>query len=93
MRCHALAHVGKDFYEFRASIAAQAPEQNGLMIRLGSASAPTEAEVPFVVWTVAADGRDRWWDVRRRRRIRKPINTWLRERSSAAKLKIPVEMV
>lgn len=58
--CHALAHVGKDFYEFRGPIAAQLQDQTGAMARLGDEAAPTESEAPFVVWVVAADGRDRW---------------------------------
>jgi len=45
-----------------------------------------------VVWTVAEDGRGRWWDARRGRRIREPINTWLGERSSAVKVPIRVEI-
>lgn len=92
-RCHALAHVGNNFYEFRAPVVAQLPREEVRMRRLGLDSAPSEAEVPFVVWTVAQDGRGRWWDARRGRRIRKPVNTWLRERSNAAKLPIPVEIV
>lgn len=93
MSCHALAHVGKDFYEFRGAIAEQLQDQPGAMRRLGDESAPTESEAPFVVWIVAADGRDRWWDARRGRRIRKPINKWLRKRSLAEGLPIPVEIV
>lgn len=90
--CHALAHVGKDFYEFRGSIAAQLQDQTAFMARLGDESAPTENEAPFVVWVAAADGRDRWWDARRGRRIRRSINKWLRKRSEAAGLAIPVEI-
>ena len=90
--CHALAHVGKDFYEFRGPIAAQLQAQTGSMARLGDESAPTESEAPFVVWVVAADGRDRWWDARRGRRIRRSVNKWLGKRSKAAGLAIPVEI-
>ena len=90
--CHALAHVGKDFYEFRGSIVAQVQGEAGFMARLGEESAPTESEAPFVVWVAAADGRDRWWDARRGRRIRRPINRWLRKRSEEAGLAIPVEI-
>lgn len=92
VRCHALAHVGKDFYEFRGAVATQLHDQPSSMVRLGDESAPTESEAPFVVWTVAADGRDRWWDARRGRRIRRSINKWLGKRGDAVGLAIPVEI-
>jgi len=62
------------------------------MTRLGEHSARDETEAPYLVWVVAADSRGRWWDVRRKRRIRKPINKWLLARSQAQQLPIPIEM-
>jgi hypothetical protein len=90
VKCHALAHSGTGFYEFRGGVPAQSSEQEISMKRLGEAR--TEAEAPFIHWTVAADGRKRWWDARRGRRIRRPINKWLKKRSLSAGLPIPVEI-
>ena len=90
VRCHALAHAGAHFYEFRGSVPAQAAKQAVSLRRLGEAS--SAAEAPFVYWTVAADGRNRWWDARRGKRIRRPINKWLKKRSESAGLPIPVEL-
>ena len=41
--CHGLAHVGKDFYEFRGSIVAQAQNSGGFMVRLEPIAPPTPA--------------------------------------------------
>lgn len=90
VKCHALAHAGAHFYEFRGSVPAQAAKQTVSLRRLGEA--PSTAEGPFVHWTVAADGRNRWWDARRGRRIRRPINKWLKKRSESAGMPIPVEL-
>jgi hypothetical protein len=92
-RCHALAHAGLDFYEFRGGVPAQANRQDVEMMRLGYEAARTESDVPFVVWTIAEDGKGKWWDVMRRRHISEPINEWLKQRSDTAGLQIPVEIV
>jgi hypothetical protein len=92
VRCHALAHVEDDFYEFRGAVAAQLQEHDTTMLRLGSGAAPEHSDVPWVLWVIAADGRNRWWDARTGRRIRRPINEWLDEKSRAARLPITVQV-
>lgn len=91
-RCNALAHYGDDYYIFRRSVAAGVQGCSATMERLGEHIASTNFEVPLVVWVAADDGHRRWWDVMAHRRIRGGIDPWLKAKSAAAGVAIPIEV-
>jgi hypothetical protein len=90
--CSSLAHVGRDFYEYRGPVAGSLQSAMVVFKRRGTNAAPTPSAVPIIRWVAAQDSTGKWWDVVRRRRIRGLINSWLHDRSEEAGLPIPVQV-